>query len=201
MRLSDHRKAFAVASLMLILIAIFPTLFLMIHLPSQHEPFSELWLLDLEHTTKYYPFNVTINQIQGPLYLSVSNHMGYSQYYLVHVKFGNQTDQLPNRTLAVPSPLSSIYEFQFLIADGGVWETPLTFSITNGIIEGNSTHVRGFSVNNMPSILDCLSEWDPKRLGYYYQLLFELWIYNTHLKQFVYHNRFVEIRLNVTSLT
>jgi len=46
--------------------------------------------------------------------------------------------------------------------------------------------------------MDSSSGWDLENSGFYYQVFFELWLYDTSLQGFQYHNRFVGIWLNMT---
>ena len=45
-----------------------------------------------------YPYNIAVGQNYS-VYVNVGNHLGSSAYYVLYVKLGNQTDQLPNGTL------------------------------------------------------------------------------------------------------
>jgi len=191
MKLDEVRIIFLVAGLTLTLIAASPALSL-ISLPRSEESFSELWLLGPEHKAENYPFNVS-NMTQHRIYVGVGNQLGYAAYYNVSVKFRNQTQQLPNSTTSEPSPLPTLYEFCFVLLDGNMWEAPLIFAI-----EGNSSLIQNISINGMVFPVNCTSTWDSARNGFYYQMFFELWLYNVTSSRFQYHNRFVGIWLNVT---
>ena len=189
MKLDEFRILFLVAGLVLALIAASPALSL-ISLPRSGERFSELWLLGPERKAEDYPFNIR-NMTQYRIYVGVGNQLGELAYYAVYVKFRNRTQQLPNFTTSEPSPLNSTYEFRFFLSDGKVWEVPLTFAV-----EGNSSLVQSVSINGMVFPVNCTSTWDSDRNGFYYQMFFELWLYDD--KEFRYHDRFVGIWLNMT---
>ncbi len=191
MKLDEIRILFLVAGLILILTAASPALTL-ISLPKSGERFSELWLLGPEHKAEDYPSNVRVNE-QYSIYVGVGNQLHELQYYAVYVKFCNRTQQLPNSTTSEPSPLPPLYEFRFFLSDGKVWEASLTFAI-----EGNSSFVQNISINGMIFPVNCTSTWDSDRNGFYYQMFFELWLYNMASSSFQYHNRFVRIWLNAT---
>jgi uncharacterized membrane protein len=198
--LEDYRTLFMVGSLVLILVAASPGLSVVVPFPRGGERFSELWLLGPEHMAEGYPFNVRAGEVQGPVYLGVRNHMGSSQYYLVYVKFRNQSQPLPNSTSSEPSPLSALYEFRFFLAEGEMWETPVRFIIEDGGFEGNRSFVAGISINGHVCPVDLSSSWDSENEGFYYQLFFELWRYSGDREGFWFHNRFVGIWLNMTSV-
>jgi len=191
LKLDEFRILFLVAGLVLTLIAASPALSL-ISLPRSGERFSELWLLGPEHKAENYPFNVR-NMKQYRIYVGVGNQLGELAYYAVYVKFRNQTQQLPNSKMSEPSPLPPLYEFRFVLSDGKVWEAPLTFTI-----EGNFSLVQNISINGIVFPVNRISTWDSDRNGFYYQMFFELWLYNMTSKSFQYHDRFVGLWLNMT---
>jgi len=197
MNLEDHRTLFAATTLGLVLIAALPTVSMVVSVPSGAERFSELWVLGPTHMAEGYPFNVRVGE-QYRLFVGVGNHMGYSAYYVVYVKFRNQTQPLPDTLNAVPSPLPSLYEFRAFVVDGGTWEVQLTFIFLNVSRLGNSSFVSEMSINDVVISMDSSSGWDLENSGFYYQVFFELWLYDTSLQGFQYHNRFVGIWLNMT---
>lgn len=192
MELKEYRTLFVVAGLILMLIAASPMLGMVVSIPMRREFFSELWILGPEHKAEGYPFNVGINETQGPVYVAVRNHMGYSVYYLVYVKLRNQTQLSPTRLM--PSPLDPVCEFRFLLSDRELWETPFVFSF-----QGEPSLISGISVNGDFLPVNGSSAWDSERAGFYYQLFFELWLYNATLQDFEYHDRFVGLWLNMTA--
>lgn len=199
MELDDFRILFVVAGLILVLVAASPALSL-ISLPRSGERFSELWLLGPEHKAEDYPFNIH-NMTLYRIYVGVGNQLGELTYYAVYVKFRNQTQQLPNFTTSEPSPLPPLYEFHFFLSDEKVWEAPLTFTIENVLLQQNSSLIQNISINGMVFPVNCTSTWGSDRNGFYYQMFFELWLYNMTSSTFQYHNRFVGLRLNMTMLS
>lgn len=197
MHVEEYRTLFIVGSLILMLVAVAPTLSLFIRIPSGSERFSELWLLGPAHSAENYPFNVSVNE-EYRLFVGVGNHLGSSSYYMVYVKFRNQTQQLPNSTTSEPSSLPPLYEFRFVLSDGEVWEAPLTFTIENVLLQQNFSLVQNISINDIVFPVNYTSTWDSDRDGFYYQMFFELWLYNMTSNSFQYHNRFVDLWLNIT---
>ena len=197
MNLEDHRTLFAATTLGLVLIAALPTVSMVVSIPSGAERFSELWVLGPTHMAEGYPFNVRVGE-QYRLFVGVGNHLGCSAYYVVYVKFRNQTQPLPAALNAVPSPLPPLYEFRAFVVDGGTWEAQLTFIFLNVSRLGDSSFVGEMSINDVVISMDSSSGWDLENSGFYYQVFFELWLYDTSLQEFQYHNRFVGIWLNMT---
>lgn len=185
-----------IAILVIVSIVLLPALNLL-GIPKNEETFSELWLLGPEHKAENYPFNVSVNE-DYTLYVGVGNQLGESSDYAVYVKFGNQTQQLPNSTTAEPSPLLPLYEFRFVLSDGKVWEAPLTFAIEYILLQQNLSLVQSVSINGMVFPVNYISTWDSDRNGFYFQMFFELWLYNTTSSNFQYHNSFVRLVMNMT---
>ena len=97
------------------------------------------------------------------------------------MKFGNETDQLPNATLGTPSSLQPLYEYRFSIQDGMNWESLLTFSVSNASISGNNSQINTLQINGVAFNVDKPAMWDSNSTTFTYQLLFELWIYNSSI--------------------
>jgi len=191
-RYGRHRGWFIIGSLIIMFLAAAPASAMYIHLPSGSESFSELWLLGPSRKAEGYPFNVGVDKTYS-IDLGVGNHLGHSAYYMIEVKLRNQTQPLPNSSTSAPSSLNSTYEFQFFLADGKTWETVVSF-----VLQGTPGFVNNISVNDNSFPVDLPSMWDHGRNGYYYQLFFELWLYNTASQSFQFHNRFIGIWLNMT---
>ena len=193
MNLEDYRVVFAVSGLILILVASAPTLSLVLPF-SGGECFSELWILGPNHMAEDYPFNV-VNDTVYNVFLGIGNHMGSSAYYMVYVKFRNQSEPLPNATAGTHSPLNATAEYRIFLQGGESWEAPLTFSFL-----GNQSLIQSLIVNNVEFAVNETALWDGENNGYYYQLFLELWIYDAESDAFQYHNRFVGIWLNMTGV-
>jgi hypothetical protein len=195
--LEEYRTLFMVGGLLLVLVAASPGLSVSFPFP-EVERFSELWLLGPGHMAEAYPFNVTAGAVQGPVYVGVANHMRASQFYLVYVKFRNQTQLLPNITTAEPSPLPPLYEFRFVLADGESWEAPVRFVIPDVAFAGNVSSIAEIVINDRRFPVDLSSRWDVEHAGFYYQLFCELWRYDSATQGFQFHDRFVTLWLNMT---
>jgi len=196
MNLEEYRTVFVAGSLILMLIVSAPTLGLIV--PSiRTESFSELWVLGPNHKAEDYPFNIKVNESYS-IFVGVGNHIGDLSYYLLYVKLRNQTEPLPNATTSESSPLSPLSEYQVFVADGGTWEAPLKFSVLEASRNDDSLSVGRMSINDVTSVVTTSARWDSEHKGFYYQLFFELWLYNVASQSFQFHNRFVGIWLNIT---
>ena len=197
-KIEEYRGLFMSGSLILILIAAVPVLGLFIRIPDGSERFSELWLLGPTREAEGYPFNVQVNE-SYLIYVGVANRLRRSAYYRVYVKLRNQTQPLPTASNSSPSILPPLYEFDMFVRDDEVWEEPLNFRILELSTYNNITLLKRLRINGVTFQINTFSEWDEERSGFYYQLFFELWLYNMTSSSFRYHNRFVGIWLNVTS--
>lgn len=198
MNLEDYRTVFAVSGLILILVASAPTLSLVLPF-SGGECFSELWILGPNRMAEDYPFNV-VNDTVYNVFLGIGNHVGSSAYYMVYVKFRNQSEPLPNATAGMPSSLLPLYECRVFVQDGKTWEAPLTFSFSGVSFFENQSFVESLVVNDVVFSVDKSALWDGDDNGFYYQVFMELWIYNAGSDDFEFHNRFVSLWLNMTGV-
>jgi hypothetical protein len=196
MKLEDYKVVFAAVGLVGVLLFASPALSLVVHFPAG-EKFSELWVLGPGHMADDYPFNVRENE-SYLVYLGVGNNLGSSTYYIVYLKFNNETEPLPNATAGVPSSSPSLYEYRVFLQDGQSWEQPLTFSFSQVSVAQNRSVVGGLTVNGVALGVDKPAVWDDGNNGYFYELFMELWIYNVTSDAFQFHNRYVGLWLNMT---
>jgi hypothetical protein len=196
MNLSDYRLLYVLACIGLALIIVSPTLAMFVTLP-RSEAFSELWILGPGHMAEGYPFNVGANETYK-IYLGVGNHMGGSEYYVVYVKLRNQTESLPDNLNSTPSSLPPLFEYRFFVRDQETGERQVLFSFGDVSFDGNTSRVQTLTLNGLSVDVNECAAWDQANSDCYYQLFFELWLYNAALSGFQYHNRFVGIWLNMT---
>jgi hypothetical protein len=197
MNFEDYRTIFVVGILVCVLLAAAPALSVVISLPRTGEKFSELWILGPNHMAEDYPFNVQEGN-QCSVYLGIGNHMASSVYYAVYVKFRNETEQLPNSTLSTPSSLPMLYEFRTFAQDGSTWERQVQFSFPEVLFADDSCSVKGLTINDYLVSVDSYASYNSERKGFYFQLFFELWLYDVSLKNLRFHDRFVGLWLNMT---
>jgi uncharacterized membrane protein len=161
------------------------------------EQFSELYLLGPNQMAQNYPYNIAVGQNYS-VYVNVANQLGSSAYYVLYVKFGNATDQLPNNTLGTPSPLQPLYEYRFSIPDGMNWQSLLDFSVSNASIQGTNSQISTLQINDVTFNVDKPALWNSNSTTFTYRLFFELWLYNTQTGSAEFNNRFVTLQLNLT---
>ena len=114
------------------------------------------------------------------------------------VKIGNQTELPPNKDFGTPSTLTTLYEYKAFIKNGATLETPLTFSVNKVNFTNGVSQLSGITINGLDLPISKISAWNPEKTGFYYNLVVELWIYNSSLGISQFHNRFVSIPLNMT---
>jgi hypothetical protein len=198
LKIEDCKVVFVSVGLIGVLLFTSPTLGLVLRLPGG-ERFSELWVLGPGYMAEDYPFNVRAD-VNYLVYVGVGNHMGCSAYYVVYVKFRNQTESLPNATAGTPSPLPPLFGFRLFVEDGKSWEAKLRFSFSSVSFSENRSFVGSLMMNGVTFNVDKWASWDVENNGYYYQLFMELWIYNVEFQAFEFHNRFVGLWLNMTGV-
>ena len=196
MSVDDVKFLYGLACFALGLIVVSPTVVMFVSLPGG-EPFSELWLLGERHMAEGYPFDVRENETYR-VFLGVGNHMGLSEYYRVYVKFRNQSESLPDVLSGTPSVLPPLFEYRFFVGENETWETLVDFSFSGVSVDGNVSRVSGVTVDGVDVFVDKTAAWDSEGDGYYYQLFFELWLYDVASSGFRFHDRFVGLWLNMT---
>ncbi len=179
-------------------IVFLPTLFAVVPLP-EGERFSELWLLGSNHMIENGGFNV-LNTDPFSVYLGVANNMKAFKFYTVYVKLGNLSDPLPNRAASLPSPLQPIFEYTLFLENGEESEKEIVFSFEDVSFEENICRIYRLSIDEHDVLVDKILVWDELKEGFYCQLIFELWIYNTTTSDFQFHNRSVWFWINLNTL-
>jgi len=180
----------------LCLVILSPTLAAVVTFP-EGEKFSELWILGPNHMFEGYPFNVAVGK-SYKVYLGVSNQMGELGYYRVYVKFRNESEPLPNSTAGAPSPLEPIFEYDIFLMDNETWERELSFSFNDVSFEGSVCRVSKVLVGGYAVDVNKIAVWNETSNAFYYELFFELWIYNATVSGFQFHNRWVGLWLNMS---
>jgi hypothetical protein len=111
---------------------------------------------------------------------------------------GNETVLLPNATLGSPSLLPAQYEYKPFISDGVTWEAPLTFRVNDLTFTDGASQLSKITINGIEFSVNQTSAWNSNKAGYFYNLFVELWIFNSTLGISQYHDRFVDLALNMT---
>jgi uncharacterized membrane protein len=199
MNLQNYRAFFIAVTGILALVVASPALSRFLVFP-RTEFFTELWLLGPNHKAENYPFNLVQNHNYS-VFLYIGNRLGYCAYYIVEVKFRNQTQSAPNSFNHTPSSLPTLYNITAFVADENVWEMPLTFSFNYKLNETLSQiEFYSLTLNNVAlDIRSYTATWNSAAKGYFGYLFFELWIYNKAIGDFQYHERFVSLKFNMTN--
>jgi Protein of unknown function (DUF1616) len=194
--LEDAKLIYILSCAVLIVVILSPTLFSVLSFPDG-EPFTELYVLNSNRMAEGYPFNVTADT-DYTVVLGVGNHEAELSSYLVYAKLRNQTESLPDTTAGTPSILAPIFEYRLILDDGGVWEREVSFSFNAVSFVGRESRISLITVDGHSVSVDKVSVWNGEKNTYFYQLFFELWIYNATTSAFEFHNRSVGFTLNLT---
>jgi hypothetical protein len=198
MNLGELRVTFIVVTAVLTLLVASPALSYVLVYP-RTEFFTELWLLGPEHMAEDYPFNVSRGQSYS-VYLGVGNQLGYCAYYVVEVKFRNESQPAPDSFNQTSSGLPSLFNVTAFVADEGSWELPVTVSFDYGFNQsGLEVEFHDMRFNDVVLDLGGLkTAWNSTTSRFYGNLLFELWLFNATSSSFQYHERYVDLKLNMT---
>ena len=197
MKFQEYKLLIIVVTAVLALVVVSPALQRVLVYP-QTEFFTEFWVLGPERKAENYPFNVTSGSSYD-VFFGLGNRLGNFSYYQVQVKLRNQTQSGAdsfNRTSSSLPPLYSIYAF---VADNGTLELPVSFSFSY-VSGGNESRVDLDSMIFNGETLDLsgyMVSFDSEGEQRLVNLFFEVWIYDSALGGFRYHERFVGLWLNL----
>jgi len=203
MNLSEYKVLFIVVTVVVALFVASPVLSRVLVYP-RTEFFSEMWLLGPNHKAEGYPYNISRGQ-NYTVFLGIGNQLGYCLYYVVEVKFRNETQSAPssfgpveNRT---PSSLPSLFNVSAFVADEKDWELPMSFSFDYEVsLDRSQVLFHNLTLNDEILGLEGYSAtWNGTRTVFFGDLMFELWIYDAQATALGYHGRFVDLKFNMTS--
>lgn len=199
MNFYDYRLVFVAVTGILVLLVASPAMSRLLVLP-RTESFTEFWVLGSNHKAEDYPFSVTPTNNYN-VFLGIGNHLGRFAYYLVEVKFRNQTQSAPSSFNRTSSSLPSLFNITAFVADEESWELPLTFSFNYTFAETPSRmEIDTMTFNSVELEMHSYALfWDSNRTGFFGNLFFELWIYDSTASGFQYHERFLGLWFNLTS--
>jgi hypothetical protein len=198
-RLQQYKVLFFVVVAVVALLVASPALQRILVYP-QTDFFTELWILGPGHMGEDYPFNITRGEDYS-VFLGIGNHLGECGYYVVEVKFRNETLSAPDSFNGTASTPPSLYNMTVFVPDTQVWEQHLTFSFGYGF-DANQSRVKFGNMTLNGAVLDLhglSSERNATTSIFYGNLIFELWIYNASTSLFQYNNRFVDLKFNMTT--
>jgi hypothetical protein len=203
MKLEEVRVLFFVVVAIVALLVASPALSTLLVYP-RTDFFTEFSILGPNGMAEDYPYNITRGQSYR-VYLGIANYLGYMAYYVVEVKFRNSTQSEPSlfgpSSNQTPSTLPSLYNITAFVADQSAWEMPLNFSFNYRVNTTLSTvQMQTLTLNNVDlNISNCSIAWDSQRRVFSGYLFFELWIYNSTPSVFKYHQRWLQLSLNMTT--
>jgi hypothetical protein len=181
----------------LIFIILSPTLVLFVDVP-QGEKFSELYVLGQDRTFESIPSDISIGT-EYKVIVGIGNHMRDVEYYSVRFKLRNQTDVSNDVQSGGPSSVDAVEDYRFFLANGGVREADFVFAFEDVSISGNVGRVSVLSINSRLFNVNKIANEGNEDKGFLYQMLFELWIFNTTTLNFQFHDRSSWFWVNVTS--
>ena len=193
----DYKVIILVVTAVSALIVASPALQRLLVYP-QTEFFTELCLLGPGHMAESIPYNITRGDSYN-VFLGVSNHLGNCTYYSLQVKFRNLNQSGPDSFNRTSSSLAPLYSVNVFVADKETWELPVTFSFDYSY-DSNSSTVNFNSLTFNGEALDLKgysTTWDSNKSVFFGNLVFELWIYNEATDGFQYHERYVDLKLNL----
>jgi len=163
----------------------------------QGESFTELWLLGPERKAEGYPSNIAQGE-SYKVFLGVTNHLGEAAYYSVQVKFRNQSQSAPDSFNRTPSSLATLYSVNAFLADNASLELPITFSFDYSYdAAAGRVDFSMLQFNDAPLNLNGYSiSWDSEGKIFFGDLIFEVWLYNSTIGNFQYHERYVDLKFN-----
>jgi len=202
MNLKEYKVLFIIVTAVVTLLVASPVLSRVLVYP-RTEFFSEMWILGPNHMAESYPFNVSSGQSYS-VYLGLGNQLGFCAYYLVEVKFRNESQSMPSSFGKVenrlPSSVLSLFNMTAFVSDQSNWEEPISFGFeydydaNASVVEFNSLTLNG----NVLSLAGESAVWNGTTSRFFGDLIFELWLYNGSKSTFDYHGRFVDLKLNMT---
>jgi uncharacterized membrane protein len=198
MNFQDYKVIILVVTAVVGLIVASPAIQRVLVYP-QTEFFTELWLLGPNHMAEDFPYNISRGESSN-VFLGIANQLGRCTYYEVQVKFRNSTQSAPDSFNHTSSSLPPLYSLNVFVADKETWELPVSFGFDYSYDRSSSqVNFDRLLFNNEQINLNGYSaSWDSNRTAYFGNLIFELWIYNDSTGGFQYHERFVDLKLNMT---
>ncbi|MCL2432436.1 DUF1616 domain-containing protein [Candidatus Bathycorpusculum sp.] len=192
------KALFFVVPLILMLLVASPIMQRFLVYP-QNDRFTEFWLLGTDQKAENYPYDIAKNT-DYRIFLGLSNHLGSISYYRVQVKLFNQSlDDGPDTFKRTHSNLPTLYNFNVFVAADQNVHLPIIFSFDYDLLDPELNFNSLTLCDDDVDIGDYISLPDSISWDYYACLVFELWLYNGSTGNFQYHERYLSLRLNMTS--
>lgn len=153
-------------------------------LPRFEEQFISLAILGDEQTLEhYYPFDDPTIGVNIPInwYLRLFNHTPEPQNLLIQVKVLNATQQSPNSTQCVPSPVPTTFELRTSLARNESLIYPFVWFISAVEYDEEGGIITEMTANDMTARLNTYSADRSD-----FRIVFELWIYDPIIAEYVF---------------
>ncbi len=197
MATQQYKILFLVAAAFLTLLMASPVIQQLSVFP-QIEPLTELSLLGPYHNATY-PYRILSTE-NHRLYVNVKNYLGYTAYYNLQIKFRNQSQSAPDSFNGTYSQQPILTNKTFSLTDKQTWELPIDISLEYAVDEKNPKTLNMkqvvFNDANL-NVENTKITWDSAGEGFYGNLLFELWLFNSTINGFQYHQRYVSLWLKM----
>jgi len=164
-----------------IISSIFTYVFMM---PRYVQPIFPMWILN-EYNQAPESQMIISNNESRLLYVGIENKMRRAEYCEILVKFRNLTLPIPSTANSTPAPMAPILNYSFFLARDGEWKTTFEFRII-GEEQKDSFLTHSLEVNGQMYETNLRSSRRQKSEGYYYQFIFELWLFNETSKEFYF---------------
>lgn len=198
MNLGNVKLLYVITCISLGLIILSPTLFAFFPALPKEKNFSELWILGPNHMMEDYPSSVSLG-VTYSVFLGVGNQMGRAEYYSIQLKIRNQSDPLPENSIGFLSSLPAVCEYRLFLQNDATWEKELSFALSDVSFERETSRISTIFIDGYPVDVDKIALLDEENNVFYYELFFELWIYNSTISTFQFHNRSVGFWINLNT--
>lgn len=169
-----------------IICSMFAYIFIM---PRPIQPIFPMWILN-EYQKAPKSQMIVVNNTNYLLYIGAENKMGHAEYCEILVKFRNLSMPIPSTANSTPAPFDSILNYRFFLVKDEEWETSFEFKIMGEEIE-DSFLIYNIEINGQLYEINLKSDWSDEFEGYYYQFIFELWLFNETKEEFSFSSVWV----------
>lgn len=195
-QLDNYRSIFIAIALIGLLLFSWPTVSVLFKMPHGQQ-FSEIYFLGPNKNFEGIPSNIQTG-VSYQVYLGLGNNLGHSSYYSCLVKISNGSEFMPDTKLGKSIDLPVLYEYKIFIKDGDSIQLPLTFQVDSLTFTDLSCQLSGMRINGLDVPVTETSDWSSDKAGFYYNLIVELWLFNSTLGKSQFNDRFVSLPLNMT---
>jgi hypothetical protein len=161
--------------------------------------FTELYIYGPSHNATY-PYNIAATE-EHLLYVDVVNNQGENAQYMLQMKFRSQDQPGPGAFNKTSSSQPALESSTFSVADGKLYEVAMDVSFEYAIDPANDQlDMESVTMNGETySLHGTTLNYDPSKYGFFGNLYFELYIYNTTVNAWQYDDRFVSLWLKMNA--